>query len=480
MPIPNGGLITETNAQYYAGAQQFLVPATAADQTFTSTFDTNLVVGTGVYSDPSTNGYNLNNFKVYTSPDASTWTELTPASTDIAAVTSGVTAAAQPIVVITALTPTPTGGSLFALINTVTGVNYGTIVTAVNAGAVDNLTLNQNIPAGGIAAATPLSIRRITPWTMASPNIITVAESLTINTYLKIELTDNALWDSHGSYEYTRLYDVIDNFLIAYVGAGKLIPSVKRTDVIFHARRGLQEFSYDTLKSVRSQELTVPTSLALIIPQDYVNYVSLSWPDELGVLHPIYPTNNLNQSPYATPTQDNDGVPVQDSNANNTEVTSLIDAAWDVTDPRRISGAYINNLNNANAVYDRSWYDGALGQRYGLEPQTSQKDGWFKIDERKGTFNFTSNLSEKIILLEYISDGNAYDLDARIPKLAEEALYAHILYSILSTSVGIQEYVVRRFKQEKSAKLRNAKIRLSNIKLDQIIQVMRGKSKWIK
>ena len=31
-----------------------------------------------------------------------------------------------------------------------------------------------------------------------------------------------------------------------------------------------------------------------------------------------------------------------------------------------------------------------------------------------------------------------------------------------------------------SAKLRNAKIRLSNIKLDQIVQVMRGKSKWIK
>ena len=85
-----------------------------------------------------------------------------------------------------------------------------------------------------------------------------------------------------------------------------------------------------------------------------------------------------------------------------------------------------------------------------------------------------------MILLEYISDGNAYDLDVRIPKLAEEALYAHIIYAILSTSVGIQEYIVRRFKQERSAKLRNAKIRLSNIKPSEIVQVMRGKSKWIK
>jgi hypothetical protein len=64
--------------------------------------------------------------------------------------------------------------------------------------------------------------------------------------------------------------------------------------------------------------------------------------------------------------------------------------------------------------------------------------------------------------------------------MAEEALYAHIIYSILSTSVGIQEYVVRRFKQEKSAKLRNAKIRLSNLKSAEMIQTMRGQSKWLK
>ncbi|GAH01835.1 unnamed protein product, partial [marine sediment metagenome] len=111
---------------------------------------------------------------------------------------------------------------------------------------------------------------------------------------------------------------------------------------------------------------------------------------------------------------------------------------------------------------------------------TSQRNGWFKIDERKGTFNFTSNLAQKLILLQYISDGNAYDIDVRVPKLAEEALYAHIIYAILSTRVGIQEYIVKRFQKERSAKLRNAKIRLSNLKLDQIIQVMRGKSKWIK
>ena len=477
MPIPNGGLITETNRQYYAGAQQFTVPATAVNQTFTSTFDTELVVGTGNYSDQATNGYNLNNFKVFLSSNAQVWTELTPKSTDVVATVSGANAQAQPILNIVSSTASE-GGNVIGVFNASTNVFLGNIVSFTTNAGVDALTLSQNLPTGGLSNINVL-LRRLTPWQMSTPNIITIIGSLALNTYVKIELNEDVKENNFGGYEYTRLNDVIDNFLIAYVGAGKLIPSVKRTDVIFHARRGLQEFSYDTLKSVKSSELTVPSTLSLTIPQDYVNYVKLSWVDELGVLHPIYPTNNLNQSPYYTFSQDNTGNPIQDSNDANTEVTSQIDPTWNKTNPRYISGGFNNDLNNAN-VLDRNYTDGALGQRYGLEPQTSQKNGWFKIDERKGTFSFTSNLANKLILLQYISDGNAYDLDARIPKLAEEALYAHIIHSILSVSSGVQEYVVRRFKQERSAKLRNAKIRLSNLKLDQIIQVMRSKSKWIK
>ena len=123
---------------------------------------------------------------------------------------------------------------------------------------------------------------------------------------------------------------------------------------------------------------------------------------------------------------------------------------------------------------------GLLGQRYGLHPETAQGNGWFTINKRDGKFSFSSNLSEKLILLEYISDGLAYEEDTKIPKLAEEALYMHIAYSILSTKKNIPEYMVQRFKKDRRAQLRNAKIRLSNIKLDEFVQIMRGKSKWIK
>ena len=64
--------------------------------------------------------------------------------------------------------------------------------------------------------------------------------------------------------------------------------------------------------------------------------------------------------------------------------------------------------------------------------------------------------------------------------MIEEAMYAHISHAIISTRINQPEYIVNRLKRERSAKLRNAKIRLSNIKVGELTQIMRGKSKWIK
>ena len=133
---------------------------------------------------------------------------------------------------------------------------------------------------------------------------------------------------NYGVYSYTTLEDVITNFLVGYVGAGKLIPSAKTTDIMFFAKRGLQEFSYDTLKSIKSQELNIPPELSVVIPQDYVNYTAVSWIDQLGVKRPIYPANNLTTNPFDNPIQDSKGVPTQDNFGNNVEGTSITEERW--------------------------------------------------------------------------------------------------------------------------------------------------------
>ena len=60
--------------------------------------------------------------------------------------------------------------------------------------------------------------------------------------------------NAFGNYQFTSLDDVINHFMIAYVGEDKIIPKAKRLDVAFHAQRAMQELSFDTFKSCKSQE----------------------------------------------------------------------------------------------------------------------------------------------------------------------------------------------------------------------------------
>ena len=284
---------------------------------------------------------------------------------------------------------------------------------------------------------------------------------------------------NYGSYAYTKLEDVVNNFLLAYVGPGKLIQDVKRTDVIFHAKRAMQEFSYDTLKSINSQELTIPHSLSVVLPQDFVNYVNLYWVDNQGAQHIIMPANNLTSNPSELPLQGSNGVPVQDNFNESIDTTSIIEERWR-TNFLKNEDQDILDSSVYGWEYYYGWPEFDYGQLYGLDPQYSNANGYFTINNREGKISFSSNLVDKIIIFEYISDGLSTDIETRVPKLAEEAMYAYISHAVIATRINQPEYLVQRLKREASAKLRNAKIRLSNIKLNEIVQVMRGKSKWIK
>ena len=504
-----------------------------------------------------------------------------------------------------------------------------------------------------------------------------------------------------GNYQFTSLEDIINQFIIAYTGEEKIISKANRTDVAFHAQRAMQELSFDTFKSIKSQEITLPPSNTMILPHDYVNYTKLSWSDGSGIKHPLYPTKDTS-NPFNITQDDNNlydfsnasgdvdlnnsdftyqlgqapgsgdwiastaGVgPIQNSlldliqmNANRLEfthhawtlqtiVTSRHLAVWqeiDVTnydyitlgaealstpavtglrnngivrvgistlvtasqtattgyDPDRtnpnltigsrngdtdifnlfdengqasylewndggntltevpdfpssltdnkmvnidVTGvntvwiiitsnaghhttnnssyssgtltspqqsiAQVDNITltfegvatslvssgdsttwtnykdtspseNNNDDYEDDTYWPSLGERYGLDPQHAQANGSFYIDNLKGLIHFSSNISGKTVILDYISDSLGTDKEMQVHKFAEEAMYKWIMYAILSTRANTPEYIVRRYKKEKFAATRQAKLRLSNIKLEELTQTLRGKSKHIK
>ena len=430
--------------------------------------------------------------------------------------------------------------------------------------------------------------------------------------------------NSHGNYQFTSLTDIINQFMVVYVGEDKLISKIKRVDVAFHAQRALQELSFDTFKSTKAQEITLPPSLQMTLPQDYVNYTKVSWVDSAGIKHLLYPTSKTSNP--SNPFQNSDGgfkittladltvdsefivLNKQYDNIlvgmvvkglgvpDNTTVLAtstlngvttitlsadiLLSASGSVTDATitfepfngtliqepdfqisqyhagytvssteitffdgsqidmkaagvkigmlissedfpvgttvvDVSGTNVvfasNGATASSGLYNKSivftspnsksdtWssYKSATpsdnqddyqddtywpmdGSRYGLDPQHAQANGSFYIDDQSGKIHFSSNVSGKTVILDYISDSLGTDGEMQVHKFAEEAMYKWISHAILSGRANVPEYQVNRFKKERFAAIRTAKLRLSNIKLEEITQILRGKSKQIK
>ena len=417
--------------------------------------------------------------------------------------------------------------------------------------------------------------------------------------------------NDYGSYQFISLNDIITQFQIGYVGESKVISKIKRADIAFHAQRAMQELSFDTFKSIKSQEITLPATLQMILPQDYVNYTKISWVDSSGIKHPLYPTNRTSNP--TNPLQNTDGdfkittvgtladtstsvtldaeyknilvgmavsapnIPsgslvtsvtnsgsittiiisnaatytgnetltftnvdgsliLQENSAfilesltlvvgsdkitaNSTSDASQIEVGMLVssidfpvgTTVVDVNGAVITTSANAltasteatfispnsesdtwanyksvtpsendNDDYEDDTHWPAHGERYGLDPQHALANGSFYMDPNTGKIHFSSNLSGKTIVLDYISDGLGTDDEMQVHKFAEEAMYKSIAYSIMSTRANVPPSQVNRFRRERFAAVRTAKIRLSNIKLEELTQVLRGKSKHIK
>jgi hypothetical protein len=241
-----------------------------------------------------------------------------------------------------------------------------------------------------------------------------------------------------GTYRRTNLNDLINNFLVSYVGDGKILAKVPRYEVAFWAQRAVQEFSYDVFQSEKAIEIQLSTTLQMSLPSDYVNYVSFSYTDKFGNMRPILPSQT--------------------------------------TKPNKGVGYY-------NSIYGPENIGGMWGQRYGLVPESANMNGTYVLDLTAGQVYFSSGFkANDLITLRYISDGlgaNGDFSNVFVPKMAEDAVMTSMLYNLTKLRQStIQMSAV--FKKEAFAKMRNAKIRLSNMKLPEITQIFRGKAKWIK
>ena len=292
-------------------------------------------------------------------------------------------------------------------------------------------------------------------------------------------LPENANW---GSYQYVSLQDIITNFELMYAGNHSLVNNEERYKILFHAKRAIQELNYDAFKEIKILELNVCKTLRFVLPPDYVNWVRISC-FKNGLLYPL--TENI-QTNYSDAYLQDDKCRIlfdHDGNILKPENSNL--------DLERITGGLKSIYLNKNSIFygyegyccDGYWYfDYQIGSRFGLNTETANANPTFRIDNKGGVINFSSGMSGELCVLEYVSDGmeNGDNSKITVNKLFEEYIYAYIEFAILSSKLGVQEYIVNRARKRKSALLRNAKRRISNIHPGRLLMNLRGRDKWIK
>ena len=201
---------------------------------------------------------------------------------------------------------------------------------------------------------------------------------------------------------FISLNDIINNFLIAYTGPGKMIPDAKRTEVIFHARRCLQEFAYDTLKAQFNETFALTAAKnPFVQPKSNVSII------------------NIKRAAIASPT----------------DVPSILMEEF----PK-----FSDVGTNANRYFVQYFPSTVAG-----EPPVN-------------TVSFSSLLTavDCNISYTYLSNALTTDEDAAIPKLAEEALYACMIYSIMSNRDNPDPNMLQRLLISKIALLDLSKSRL--------------------
>jgi hypothetical protein len=303
-----------------------------------------------------------------------------------------------------------------------------------------------------------------------------------ITDYQYYENSQNVPTDANwGSYQYISLEDIVNNFMLMFQGNNEIVNNVNRYQVLFHAKRGIQELNYDAMKEIKILELQICDQLRFVLPQDYVNWVRISLEQD-GMLYPM--TENIQTNWSGAYLQDHDCRILFDIDGN---VLKPNNSFWD---KQRLDSQqktmYLGDgpySGQQGYLVDGAWYfDYQVGARFGLNTETANVNPTFSINRKGGVINFNSGMAGKLVVLEYVSDGmeNGDDSSVSVNKLFEDFIYAYIKYAILNGRHGAQEYLVNRARKDKSSLLRNAKLRLSNIHPGRLLQNLRGQDKWIK
>jgi len=296
---------------------------------------------------------------------------------------------------------------------------------------------------------------------------------------------------------FISLNDIINNFLISYTGPGKLIPDAKRTEVVFHARRCLQEFAYETLKS---QMNTTGTTTAYVagsagppivprvypyypLPSDFVATISLTRSPLIPsatLAGPVAITSNFGLFSCTAVTEITIGgtVTISGTDSGSGSISGYINGtpktyyviatnanftSFQLSETLGGPGVVTTTGSTTGLTFSLVNTSVPMTQVYTPFPSTgtaSDTKTEYYIDYVLDRIYFGLSISQFNIAYNYLSNALTTDETASIPKLAEQALYACMIYAILANRENTNPNVLQRLLMEKVAMLEKSKSRL--------------------
>ncbi len=273
-----------------------------------------------------------------------------------------------------------------------------------------------------------------------------------------------------GQHQYVTIKDIVNNFVYAQ-DDGSWVQNADRNRVLFHAKRGVQELYYDSVNEIISIEVELNPSLTIALPHDYVQYVMISWVDDCGKKHPLAIDNSSNLAKSYL--QDSNYDFLFDGNGDILEGSHIQDVIG--CSPKKIDFS-VDDINTIiTPLYSRSG-------PFNTNRSKIFPNGSYRIDKDRGVIQFSSTVDGRIIVLDYISDGlfQRSDSEIRIHKFAEEAMYAYIYYMLVNRKMLVPEREKARAERQWWNNKRIAKRRIKPIRYEEIRQVLKGSSRWIK
>ncbi|MEN9655116.1 MAG: Cellulophaga phage phi19:3 [Bacteroidota bacterium] len=261
--------------------------------------------------------------------------------------------------------------------------------------------------------------------------------------------------NNHGQYQYVSLKDIVDNMLLEASEEDSYLKNVKRSKIINHARQAIRTVTRQVSTKILCVEVTVPSTLFWVLPQDYVHYKRIS------VVVLDQSTNSLRLKALNI----NENISTATGYLQDNNADLLFDSNGDILTA--------DSSNGYNLPYKT--YSFSTSFRPNQDASKLSKYGEFVIDEERNCILFDSGLRDQEIVIEYVSDGLQADLreqEIKVHKYLRDYIQDWVYFACIERKRNVPANERQRALQRWKTTLHQAKLATANFDLLEIARAL--------